>query len=552
MDEGRAMVWVEMALDFIRQCLTEGLAAIFEFPKTFDTVSKMRQSNVSVKKQLQKWLTDLRVLAAAKEEQKAQTALPGTPTREPTAREHVMLLIDRWLRIWTTANDTLFGNYLQMMHQYGVLKTEEAADKFFRIATELCVEACLKSSQAGDSSNPLNFTVVDALAKLFLLLVRLADKEAGDMSVRVSLLARILNAVARCLLDDHESKKSGGVFDQRPYLRLFSFLSQDFGVPDPKGETNPALLPLLTTFSQIYLLVQPTMAPGFAFAWLQLISHRSFMPHLLLAKGQKGWPIMHRLLMTMLLFLQPFLKRVQLTDAIRKLYKSFLRVFLVILHDFPEFLSDYHLSLCDLIPSTCVQLRNLVLSAFPRTMRLPDPFTPNLKVDLLPDINQTPRIMSDYAGILSERGLRQHIDTYLATRQPVDLPISLANIFASTAGNYSIPLITALVVYIGSQGILQQQLNKAPLAVDMFRALVTQLDAEGRYLVLSAMVNQLRFPNSHTVYFSRIILMLFLESDTEMLQEQITRVLLERLVAHRPHPVSALYFYCVHVLLCNL
>lgn len=53
----------------------------------------------------------------------------------------------------------------------------------------------------------------------------------------------------------------------------------------------------------------------------------------------------------------------------------------MLLHDFPEFLCDYYLSFCDVIPSTCVQLRNLILSAFPRSMRLPDPFTPNLKVN---------------------------------------------------------------------------------------------------------------------------------------------------------------------------
>lgn len=34
------------------------------------------------------------------------------------------------------------------------------------------------------------------------------------------------------------------------------------------------------------------------------------------------------------------------------------------------------------MPLSCIQLRNLVLSAFPRNMRLPDPFTPNLKVFL--------------------------------------------------------------------------------------------------------------------------------------------------------------------------
>ena len=544
MDGGRSMIWVEMALDFIRQCLTEGLAVIFEFPKTFDTVGKMRQSDSNVKKRLQKWLNDLKMMMAAREEQKVNVQpTPLTPTRETSVREHVLMLIDRWLRIWTTANDALFGSYLQMMHQYGVLKTEEAADRFFRIATEICIDACLKSSQGAEPPSPLNFTVVDALAKLFLLLVRLADKEASDMSVRVSLLSRILNAVARTLLEDHENKKnSSGAFDQRPYLRLFSFLSQDLGVPDPKMEPSPATIPLLTCYSQVYLALQPSVVPGFAFAWLQLISHRSFMPHLLLVKGQKGWPIMHRLLIAMLLFLQPFLKHVQMTEAVRRLYKSTLRFMLVILHDFPEFLSDYHLSLCDVIPPTCVQLRNLVLSAFPRTMRLPDPFTPNLKVDLLPEISQTPRIMSDYAGILIARGLRQHVDNFLATRQPVELPLSLANILASSAGNYSAPLFTALIVYIGSQAIVQQQQSKIPLqssaAMDIFRALLTILDSEGKYLTINTMVNQLRFPNSHTHYFSCVLLMLFQDSEGESLQEQITRVLFERLIVHRPHPVS--------------
>lgn len=42
-----------------------------------------------------------------------------------------------------------------------------------------------------------------------------------------------------------------------------------------------------------------------------------------------------------------------------------------------------------------LQMRNLVLSAFPRAMRLPDPFTPNLKVDMLPEISQPPRFVPD-------------------------------------------------------------------------------------------------------------------------------------------------------------
>ncbi len=62
------------------------------------------------------------------------------------------------------------------------------------------------------------------------------------------------------------------------------------------------------------------------------------------------------------------------------------------------------------------------------------------------------------------------------------------------------------------------------------------LDSEGRYLVLNAAANQLRYPNSHTYYFSCLLLTLFADTKSEAVKEQITRVLLERLVVNRPHP----------------
>jgi len=45
----------------------------------------------------------------------------------------------------------------------------------------------------------------------------------------------------------------------------------------------------------------------------------------------------------------------------------------------------------------------------------------------------------------------------------------------------------------------------------------------GRYLFLNAIANQLRYPNSHTHYFSCTLLYLFAEANTEAIQEQITR-----------------------------
>lgn len=77
---------------------------------------------------------------------------------------------------------------------------------------------------------------------------------------------------------------------------------------------------------------------------------------------------------------------------------------------------------------------------------------------------------------------------------------------------------------------------KNNLSYTLFLFLSKELDMEGRYLLLSNIVNHIRYPNSHTHYFSCLILFIFSQSNDIIIQEQIIRVLLERILAHRPHP----------------
>ena len=114
----------------------------------------------------------------------------------------------------------------------------------------------------------------------------------------------------------------------------------------------------------------------------------------------QGWGMYAQLLIDLFKFLTPFLRNAELSKPTQLLYKGTLRVLLVLLHDFPEFLCDFHYAFCDVIPPNCIQMRNLTLSAFPRNMRLPDPFTPNLKVDMLTEINMPPRIMTNFANMI--------------------------------------------------------------------------------------------------------------------------------------------------------
>jgi CCR4-NOT transcription complex subunit 1 len=220
----------------------------------------------------------------------------------------------------------------------------------------------------------------------------------------------------------------------------------------------------------------------------------------------------------------------------------------VLLHDFPEFLCDYHFGFCDVIPPNCIQMRNLILSAYPRNMRLPDPFTPNLKVDMLSDINTAPRIHSNYAAAIQPLNLKKDLDLYLKQRSPVTFLSEIrghVQISNEPGSRYNVPLMNALVLYVGTQAINQiRAKNQNPTMtniihnshMDILQNLAVDLDNEGRYLFLNAIANQLRYPNIHTHYFSCALLYLFDEANSEAIQEQITRVLLERLIVNRPHP----------------
>jgi len=101
------------------------------------------------------------------------------------------------------------------------------------------------------------------------------------------------------------------------------------------------------------------------------------------------------------------------------------------------------------------------------------------------------------------------------------------------------------VLYVGIRAIesifdKQQRISMTTIAhsayMDIFQNLAVSLCTEGRYLLFNAIANQLRYPNCHTHYFSYTLLYLFLEANIEVIQEQITRILFERLVALRPHP----------------
>lgn len=517
------------------------------------------------------------------EEQRQRSESTGDRGETASSREMIINIFEEWHSMYNASPDGVqnhargAGNQtctivLQRITTAGFIRSEEAMERFFRVCCEHAVQRAFSDAQQSSATDEvrerdrngeaptdqasrdsyceqadyagysdaapgsLHFVAIDSFTRLIVLLMKCADK--------VQMLTRALSAIARVLIRDCEIKERQ--FNQRPYFRILLNLLMDVSAPDPNFEQ--ANFQLLSAFCNTFHTCNPMRVPNFAFAWLELISNRMFMPKLLMVRHQRGWLMFQRLLVQLLYFLEPYLRRVQLNDSTRLLYKGTVRMLLVLLHDFPEFLCDYHFSFCDIIPIPCVQIRNLILSAFPRNMKLPDPFMPNLKVDLLPEIKIAPRILASYTTTLLQLHLKADVDNYMRTREKRLLDVIKDKLRLPKSDTlqldtkYNVPLLNALLLYVGvhlpqhGKQLPGQGLQQNNPSLEIFMHLAHHFDYEGRYLFLSAIANHLRYPNTHTHYFSCVLLYLFADTNDEVVREQITRVLLERLIVHRPHP----------------
>ncbi len=434
-------------------------------------------------------------------------------------------------------NTKAFQQFVLQMNTQGMFKTDEMITRFFRICTEICVESCYFYLNKGRRAEC--YQRLDAFVKLIILLVKHSGDQTNHVN-KINLFNKVLGLIAGCLLYDQENK--GTNFEPMPFHRLFYMLLFEAALPE--NNLEPILNDILHAFINVYNIIRPAKAPGFAYSWLELIAHRIFISKMLQVSQPapdqtfKKWNMYATILTQLLRFQAPFLRNIELTQSIMLLYKGTLRLFLVLLHDFPEFLCNCHYQFCDVIPSNCIQLRNLVLSAFPRCMKLPDPLTPNLKVDMIADIDSSPpKIAYPYVYNIPHK-LKNDLDSYIKTRSPVTFLSDLRSYLQASpdaGSHYNIQLMNALVIYVGTYGIqalrskgltpTHNNLTHAAHSAhsDIFQSLVVDLDSEGRYLFINAVANQLRYPNSHTHYFGCALLNLFSEANTEAIQEQITR-----------------------------
>ncbi|KAF2280315.1 Not1-domain-containing protein [Westerdykella ornata] len=566
MDIHRLNTTIAKAIMQRRVAAVELLSALMDEVLFNDNPSALRADFALSIDALTNWLAEDTDFDSGKQlMSKLQALSAEQPLTPPSTEDNDQLeyVFSEWVHL--ALPDTprkLLVAFIHQLHKNHVLETREKSITFLRVCLDVSVASYEQVTLYG-AGYPDTATIhVDALAKLIVFLVGYhGEQEGAGRESKVRYFDGILVLIVFVL--NHHQKTRGERFSPKAYFRLLSTILHELHEATKQGPMAAIKAELFLAMAKAFLILQPQAFPLFTYQWLTLISHRIFIP-VMLDDGPhesgsmvQRWDMYARLIEVLLEYTGRLIRPGEETLVATNFYRGVLRVLLVIHHDFPEFLADYHFRFCNSIPMRSTQVRNLIVSAYPSAVHdMPDPFTAGLKTDRLEDVRALPVIRADVDRMLTEAGMKQHVDDVLRASEPSNEDVERicnATYYAEPkpAGLEQFPttadpkLIHALVLYICNADLASQS-SKTPSfesnssSAKLFERLAKQFRPEAQFHLVSAIANQLRWPNAHTHYFSHVLLHLFGPPKNEAqalgIQEVIVRVLLERLLVHRPHP----------------
>ena len=177
----------------------------------------------------------------------------------------------------------------------------------------------------------------------------------------------ILDAFESTLNYSHRQETN---FNQRPFLRFLTNMIENIAQTQEKQEVFFLIVKKMIEIS-------PLKFPGFLVSWVELLGNHLMIPEIL--RQEELQYSYHLLIAELMKFFKKVINEedVKKSHAFKCVYIATLKIMLILLHDFPEFLIFYAFNFCNDIPESFVQIRNIVLAAFPKNMRLIDPFQIN-------------------------------------------------------------------------------------------------------------------------------------------------------------------------------
>ncbi|KAI9644701.1 CCR4-NOT core subunit cdc39 [Ciborinia camelliae] len=496
-------------------------------------------------------------------EKLAASALPKSVGRSQDDRltfrqDQMEYVFEEWIHLFSNPIAPERAGLVFISHMYNrqLINDKEDLCLFLRLSIDTSVERFEQQIQMHGYLNDA-YVPIDALAKLISLLVKGYEREGEVKADKAAFLESILSVITLVL--NHHHVMRGESFNQKVFTRLFSSILyhfNTFSVELPATENRQIIL----TFAEKLIKLQPAYFPGFVYGWMTLISHRFFLVPLMGLSDDMGWQPFAKLMECLLSYMGELVKPLQLSLATRDIYQGVLKFFVILQHDYPDFLAAHSSKLCANIPIHCVQLLNVIHNAHPTMPKSPDPLQQGLKIDRIDEIRISPEVVNDIEGTLQSTGLFEILEQALQNGPSEDAVAHITHTIqrkqAEVTGpgfvpiNVDLQLIESLVLHIAMHAVTRARQKGGPTFVrsstdaSLVSMLVHELNQEARHYLLTSMVNQLRFPNSHTHYFMQALLELFgndlNDQEESDISQQILRVLLERAFISPPIPWGVL------------
>lgn len=607
--EGANSVKVPMAIDFaielIRKCIFADppVAAPYDFVYSLEALGKLCNEDCRIKKLLE----DIAVMVKAPQPE------------HQLLRDRVTFCFTDWFRLcqYPSISDKLISSFVEQLFQRRFLVDEDSSRSFFQLCTEICIELYVRQRRAPAI---LAYRSVDAFARLLGQIIRFHPNNTNSTSFSTEeipiidplRIVSIVHSVSGMILI--QGLDQGIEYLQRPFTRLFVCLAGE--ILKNCGSKLAQQSAVIENLRSFYLILSPKNDATFAFGWLELIVNKCFLPYLLLPTENVTGVIVgssvekelisqrHGILFEMLFefleFVYPVLEKHDSNEISRVIYRGLLRVFLIILHDCPDFFFTYGKRILDVMPHSVIQLRNAVLAAVPlHVSLLPDPMqiTP-LPTDLQnqPDfpmscieenLQETASSIAPslknvldnakFSSPTQDKNIRNVISQMLKMIQFNENEGSVDEYYPySSYGKHQVQNIISYLGYFEMANLIPNRVNikealrepKSSLTLEVIRAAFTYDDQtiestkcyginHLRYLMIGAIADKLTYPCVITYFFHHMILVMFQEFSEnwddekfatlssnsvhektagEKIKEVISRVLLERLIVHRPHP----------------
>eukprot|EP00916_Digyalum_oweni_P021655 GHVL01035930.1.p1 GENE.GHVL01035930.1~~GHVL01035930.1.p1 ORF type:complete len:1687 (+),score=219.77 GHVL01035930.1:3-5063(+) len=296
----------------------------------------------------------------------------------------------------------------------------------------------------------------------------------------------------------------------------------------------------LMTYINFLDALNPQRCPYFTFSWLRLLSNRNFL-HLAL-NSFAGIRERLRGLFSPLFsfFFEVFPENVKYrSSCVKNLYFEIFNLMSQLVKDNTEFIIEYHSYFLRIIPMYCIQIRNVVASANTDLL-------PSFDISLLKENAPHVHIHPEFLILLQNNRIIEDIRRLFVQESIGDICKEIHNKLLIPDRNeavkkntkYNVWLVDCLVTYIGLVCMntkKETQPKYAKIGFILLSTLSGMMDCDGRHVLLSLMLSQLRFPSNTTFLYSKYILHLF-QNSKPIVMEQITRLLIEPLLLVHPTP----------------